>query len=388
MPTVLPDLLKLSRVTKVVSRIRTPGNVLSRFFGTQIGGKNVTQVPGSTYTYDLYDHVRKVASGKMRSAPAGAVAANPVGNVTVSLARSAEKLPMDYNKLLQIRRLGENAGVQDRMGAQYIERQGYTLKQRQENFREFILAGLLFNGGKYGFYQQGDSLLPTFNTSGTLFTVDHRIPVSNLLVGGSFAAGLQMGTGANIIDASWATAGTDIPAHLIKISAAFASLVGEPLATVWVSSELWLNILQNDKVRQLAGTSAKPFAEFTMTPDVGEDGKKTGLMRGTIVGLPWLTFNIYDGVLEFWSSPTTQVTTRLIDVNYALFSIEQDGQWFQMVEGSEIIKRNDVAEPEEVYGFNSWIQEKADPARFDLMTLQNVGIELNIPAGLAWARVK
>lgn len=215
------SLLTPSVVTKIVSRIRTPGNVLSRYFGFEIGGKNVYQIQGDTYTYDLYDNVRDVARGRLRHSPAGTISANPIGRVQLTLARSAEKLPLDYNTVANIRTLGENAGEIDRRGVRYIDKQAGTLRQRSENYREFITAGALFRGGVYGFYLVGDDLLPTFDQSGTYISVDHQIPNSNKLTGVSFAAGLQMETGANIIDATWATAGTDIPLHLEKISAAF-----------------------------------------------------------------------------------------------------------------------------------------------------------------------
>lgn len=389
MPSIL-DILTPSLVTKVVSRVRTPGNALSRAFGFQIGGPNVRQVSGQVYTYDIFDNVRQVARARMPGASASTRAPQAVGNVTVSLARSAEKIPMDYAAVSQIRKIGENAGTIDRMGVGYIERQAMTLRQAQDNFREFMVAGALFRGGQYSFIQSGDDLLPTFDTSGVTLGVDHKIPSSNKLTGGSFAAGLQMGTGSNIITATWATASTDIPLALMQISAAFMDQVGQPLKHVWLDSATWLYVLQNDKVRQLAGTNSEPFASNEMTADKNPDGTPTGMLTGRIKGLPWLEWHVYDGSLEVVTvaAPTTWSATKLIPTSYCTFTIDLDPSWFALVEGSEPVKENDLAPAKEVYGFHSWVMERADPARFELHALQRAGIELNIPKGIAWARVR
>lgn len=384
------SILTPSVVTKIVSRVRTPGNVLSRMFGFEIGGRSVTKVPGRTYTYDLFDNVRSVARGRAPGVAAASVAANPIGNVQITLARSAEKLALDYELVNQIRSLGADAGTRDRMGAKYIERQAKILRMRQDNLREFITAGAIFNGGIYGFFLNGDDWVPTFDTSGTYISVDHRIPSSNILRGGSFAAGLQMGTGANIIDATWATASTDIPLHLEKISDAFMALVGQPLRYVFLDNITKLYVMQNDKVRQLAGTSNTPFSAYDKLETKNPDGTDAGVYQFTFKGMPQYTFMSYGGALDLVTSSgsATPTSTKLLQDSYCSFMIEPDDSWFQMVEGSEIVKDNDMAPPVEREGHYSWLLEKADPARFELHNLQSVGLEINVPKGLALARVR
>lgn len=389
MPSDVLSILTPSVVTKIVSRIKTPGSVFSRFFGFNIGGPNVEQIWGRTYTYDLYDNVRSVARGRLPGSPAGTTSANPIGNVQVTLARSAEKLPLTYEKVNQIRTIGENAGSKDRMGRQYIDRQAMTMKQRAENFREFIVCGALFNGGVYGFYQSGDDLVPTLDRSGTYISVDHKIPSSNILTGGSFAAGLQMGTGANIITASWATSSTDIPLALEGINIGFMAQVGAPLRYIFVDPNTKMFILQNDKVRQLAGTSNTPFASYEKMPLKNPDGTDSSLETFTLKGCPNYTFISSAHRLDVASgNGTTVASTPMLQDSYATFMIEPDKTWFQMIEGSEIVKDNDLAPPTERSGFYAWMMEKADPARFEIHTLQNVGLEINTPKGLAWARVR
>jgi hypothetical protein len=78
----------------------------------------------------------------------------------VVLARSAEKIALDYEKVALIRQIGENAGTQDRMGLKYIDKQAGTLKMRQGNFREFIV-GSVFNGGTSYFTVSGSDIIPS-----------------------------------------------------------------------------------------------------------------------------------------------------------------------------------------------------------------------------------
>jgi len=383
-------LLTPSVVTKIVSTIRAPGSILSKYFGFEIGGKNVMSIQGRTYTYDIYDHVRDVARGRIPGAASGSVAMNPVGNVSITLAKSAEKVMLDYNTLIQIRTLGQNAGVRDVMGKRYIENQAKTLRQRQDNFREFITAGAICNGGVYGFYQSGDDLIPTFDRSGTFISVDHKIPSSNILTGGSFAAGLQLGTGTNQITTAWSDAtNANIPNMLLGIDAAFQSLVGQALAVIVVNNTVWENVIANTFVRNLAGSSNVPWASYDHLPIKNPDGTDAGVFVATLRGLPQFKWLIVNSAIRLASGSATNLTTqRVVQDNYATFMCEPDGSWFQLVEGSEIVKDNDLAAPVEREGFYSWLLEKADPARFELHALQSAGLEINVPKAIAWARVQ
>jgi len=386
MPSAL-DVLTPSRVRGIISRIKTPGSVMARHFGFDIDGKNTTDAPpgARTYTYDIFDNTRTVARGRLPGAAANAIAKNPVSNNTVTLARNAEKVIMDYNILDSIRALGENAGQLDKRGAKYVEAQAKFMRQRMDNWREFV-TGSLFRGGVYYFVKDGEDLVPSYTSSGSFFGVDLQIPSTNKLIGGSFAAGLQMGTGANIIDASWATASTDIPTHLLKISRAFQALVGAPLTDVYLDSVTWGYVLQNTLVRQLAGTSNSPYAKWDMENDKAPDGTLTGKMTGRIAGLSWITWHIYDGIIQTEVTPTN---TQVLPDSYATFTIDKDaGGWLLGVEGSETIKDNDISPGVMRNGLYNWVMERADPARFEMHGIQNFGIELNTPSGIATARVR
>lgn len=383
------SILTPSVVTKIISTIHAPGSVLSKYFGFGIGGPNVQSIPGKTYTYDIYDNVRAVARGRIPGAASGQVALNPVGNVSVTLAKSAEKIGLDYNTLLQIRTLGANAGTRDVMGKRYVENQLRTLRQRQDNFREFVTAGALCYGGAYGFYQSGDDLIPTLATSGTFISVDHRIPSTHKLIGGAFAAGLDLGTGSNQITATWATTTNDIVAMLLAVSRGLVRSVGSPLAKIIVGSKVWANVIANNSVKNAAGSSNTPFASWDNPGTKNPDGSDAGVFRAVLRGLPQFEWIIVDNTIQCATTDASTIAdVPVVPDDYAVFMIEPTGSWFQMVEGSEIIKDNDLAPPVEREGFYSWLMEKADPARFEAHALQSVGLEINTPKGIAVARVQ
>lgn len=389
---ILLDVLKPSVVTKIVSRIRTPRNVLSRRWGMQIGGPAVDQftMPNiNQYTYDIFDSVRTIARFRNPNVAAGTIAPNPVGNNTVTFARVHEKLPMDYGTIAGIRTIGENAGSMDRVGKRYVEKQAKYMRERQENAREFMI-GSLFRGGLYYLHQSGDDLYPSYTSTSALLTVDLKFDTQHKLIAGSFAAGLAMNTGTNTITATWATASTDIPLQLQAVSAGFEREVGEPLTNIDCNYTVWNNVVQNDKVRQLAGTANTSFEMWKLEDDKGEDGTRTGVQQARIKGLDWLTWTIYSGGLDVYDG-STETFTKLIPDDYALFYIEHDQSptgWIKMVEGTEIIKENDWSPPREVTGFEAWIMEKSDPARFDMFTLCKPTLELNVPKAIAIARVQ
>ncbi|WP_157369856.1 major capsid protein [Zavarzinella formosa] len=388
MAQILQDVLMASFVRGLISRAYSPALFLSRHLGFGIDGRNVEQVPGLVYNYDIFDNVRTVSNARAPSASAGTVAPNTVGKNTVALATFREKLALEYGQLINIRQLGRNADDRDMMGAKYIERQVKYLRQRADNLREFV-TGALFQGGKYGFFLNGDDWVPTYDTGNATVTVDLKLDSGNVLTGGSFAAGLQMGTGSNIIDAAWSSTSTDIPAHLDKIGSALQDLVGAPLARVYCGTDVWANVINNDKVRQIAGTS-NISADFTQEPDKGPDGQLTGFVKSTLKARPWVTFYVWDGSLKVAATNASTFTNvKLLPRNYITFMVDPEASpWLRMVEGSDYIADNDWTDPVERFGFYAWAQQKSDLARVWYHTFQAVGLELNMPKGIGYARVQ
>lgn len=377
---VLQDLLAPSVVTGIVSRIYTPANPLSRFFGVQVGGKNVKKVPGRAHSYDILDNVRTIAKGRAPGTGPSVHALAAVGRQTQTIPRSYEKTALNYELLNNIRTLGKNAGERDKMGADYLQRQAYQQKLRQDNFREFMMASLL-TIGTASFKYDGDDWTPVTSLSGvTGFTIDWLIPSGNI---STTIAGLDPLGSGNIIDAAWSTTSTNIPLHLDSISAAFHQLVGLPLAYVITDSTVWNHVLNNTKLQAQGGSVNSVFADYTIDQQFKTDeGKLINVFQATIRARPWLKWLIVDTGLD-----VNGTYTKWFDGTKAAFLVDPDAMMLSGVEGSEPVKDNPMAPAVERYGFWSWLREWDEPARIELHSLQNFLLELPVPKGVMIAKV-
>src|SRR5262245_15835129 len=120
-------ILAPSVITKIISRIAVPGNTLQKFWGFESGGRNVEQTVADglrSYAYDIFDNTRAIAKGRGPGTGPATSARNPIGINPVTIARSYEKqTDLTYEMLSNIRQIGENAGVLDKRGLAYLERQ-------------------------------------------------------------------------------------------------------------------------------------------------------------------------------------------------------------------------------------------------------------------------
>lgn len=365
-------ILAPSVVTKMVSRIATPGNTIQTFLGFQPGGKNVAQdTPDGvrSYSYDIFDNVRSIASGRAPGTGPSTVARNPVGTNTVTIARSYEKIPdLSYELLSNIRQIGSSASDLDRKGMRYLEAQAKFLAQRQVNFREFLSWGML--RGACGFTFSGDNWVPVL--SGGNITLDWGIPAGN-------KTKLDMLGAGDILGASWATSSTNIPGDLDDISVGFQQLTGAPLAWLMTDSTVWNAVLNNTAVQAQAGTSQTAFELYDMTGEKNEDGISTGLKVARLRCRPWLTWLITDAGLE-----VNGTFTKFFNGTEIAFGIDLQYGFAKMQEGSELVKESPFAAPVLQRGSWNWLREWDEPARVELHSLSNLVPELTIPKGLAF----
>lgn len=377
---VLQNILAPSVVTGIVSRIPTPAGPLSQILGVGIGGKKTKKVPGRSYSYDIMDNVRTIAKGRQPGVGPATHALAPIGRQTQTFVRSYEKTALDYETLLNIRQLGKDAGTRDRMGGEYVERQAFQQKLRQDHFREYMSA-MLMTVGKAYYKFDGEDMIPVTSLSGvTGQTYDWLIPSANI---SSAVPGLNpLGT-SNIIDAAWSTASTNIPGHLDLISIAFQQLVGLPLSTVVTDSTVWNYVLNNTKLQAQGGSVNSVFAEYDIDQVFKDgDGNPINVYTARLRARPWLKWVIVDTGLE-----VNGTYTKWYDGTICTFMADPNALMIQGVEGSEIVKDNPMAPPVERFGFWSWLREWDEPARVELHSLQNFLIEFPIPKGLMIGKV-
>jgi hypothetical protein len=376
---IMQELLVPSVVTKIVSRILSPGTALQNYFGTQIGGPNVQQVPGRAYSYDIFDNVRDIANTRMPNTGPGVVSRKIIGRQTNTMARNYDKMRLDYETLNNIRAIGQNAGVRDRMGMKYLEKQGEQHKRTFTNYREFLMAAFLTQG-TISYQFSGDVQIPVLSLGGnTGFTTDFLIPSGNK---SAAIPGLNPTGGGNIIDAAWSTAGTNIPLHLDSINKSFQQLVGAPLALAITDSTVWNHILNNTKLQAQGGSVNSVFSEYDMTDMKGPDGNPLGIFVATLRARPWLKWVIIDTGLNI-----NGTYASFYDGTKVTFMIDPQYLQLSVVEGSEVVKTSPVAPAIEEYGFTFWLREWDEPAQVELHGLQNLTLEAPIPAGVMCAKV-
>jgi hypothetical protein len=231
------QILAPKTIEKAISQLALPGTSLSTLFGWGLGGSNVARHGGRNFSYDIFNVTRKVATGRVPAQSLGVTKPQAVSTRPATFPRAAEKIVLLDEELLNRRPIGGPGGGLDR-GEVFVTRQEAYLAQRFANLIEFQTAAML--RGSYSYSTDGDLLRHGF--SGGDVTTDFQIPAGNLTQ-------LDMlGTG-NILNADWATAATDIPAHLHAINAAMINLTGYGLAHVVVTSVGWQKIVNNTKVQ-------------------------------------------------------------------------------------------------------------------------------------------
>jgi hypothetical protein len=217
----------------------------------------------------------------------------------------------------------------------------------------------------------GDDWTPVLS-SGT-FTIDWKIPSGN-------KSQLNMLGGGNLISASWATAGTDIPGDLDNISAAFQQLVGAPLSWIMTDSYVFNNVMNNTAVKAQAGTANTVYDMFEMTDEKAPDGSSTGLRKATLKCRPWINWYITDAGLD-----VNGTFTKYFTGGEMALGVDLGLGFAKMQQGSEYVKESPWAPPVLQRGFHAWLREWDEAARVELHTINNIVPELTVPKALAFA---
>src|SRR5438477_4491310 len=201
-------LLAPKTIQKAISQLELPGTSLQNLFGWGLGGSNVARQSGRSFTYDIFNVTRKGATGRVPAQSMSMTKPQSVSSAPATFPRAAEKIELLDEELLNRRPIGGPGVGLDRSEV-FVTRQEAYLAQRFANLIEFQTAAML--RGTYSYTSDGDLLRHGFTGSET--TIPYLVPAGNL-------SQLNMLGSGNILNADWATAGTDIPAHLHAINAA------------------------------------------------------------------------------------------------------------------------------------------------------------------------
>lgn len=370
----MPDLLAPSVLNRTVVEIEVLNTHLQSIVGGPMMGGDSIDIGGRNFAWDIADPTREIATS--RAPGTGPSQQKPKRNdwVTGRFPRAHESIKLDYEQIHNQRPIGGPVSEIDRAGRQFIARQQMIIKQRFANLIEFQIAAML--RGKYYYSVDGDDLINSFSSGDV--TVDYRIPAGNLLVGASFAAGLDPLGEGNIIDATWAATSTKIIEHLYKIDDAMTRYTGGRLAHVITTSKVMMSIFNNTQVQQFAGTSVSPFETVQKLP--GEAGPAF-FMR--LRGCDWIKFHVVNESLNL-----NGTATRMIPEGYCSFLPEISSAWYEYWNGSEIVVPWVGQQGYEAYGMHFWAKPIDEPAGYKLMAVHNGIPALLKPKSIMFARVQ
>ncbi len=311
MAETVETLLSPLMVAEVISQTAGSLNPLASFWNWTVGTanqvskseRNVIAWPTRDFAYDIFDNTKTVANASQPSAVRTQIAPQVIGHVQGTFPRIAEQVELDLEKIYNLRKLGQSSGVLDVGGIEYINRQSKYIGQRINSAIEFQTAAMM--RGEYYYKQEGSSLIHTWSDpGGGSQKIDFNIPSSN-------KSQLDMLGAGDIIDKSWDDPTSDIIQHCLYVNAAFLATHGYPLENVFCNSSVWGNVLNNDKVKAQAGTSARPFDTL--------DKDKDGLFTATLRSMPWLNWHIYDNGLDI-GKPGSATFEKTLEDNHAYFS--------------------------------------------------------------------
>lgn len=265
---------------------------------------------GNAGSYFKVESTRRVAQAVMYGSPSKAVTMKGVSKVPVTLVHSFEHFYHDPNLVAVLKSLDDRI---QQMGAEEVGRKAGEFAQRFVNLRRAAWYQALTEGK---IYLDADGNLVHSSDLATV-TIDFGIPAGNKAQLNALGAG-------NIITASWATAGTDIPLQIAGIQIAAAQLTGYPITNAYYGKNIPSYISKN--------TAMKEFLK--MNP-----GSNQAVRRGEIpdgfINLTWRP-----AYTAFFADKTDTTRSFWTDDTVVFTPADNDAGWWNFLEGSYGIPTN------------------------------------------------
>ena len=393
----LHELLTPQVILKAVSRIRKFQGRLGRWVGFQankfdpdnvsLSGPNTLQGDTRFASFRLDDVTRVVAKGKAPGTGPASVPPNPVGDVRVSCARFHEKVRLLGEFLGNLSPIiGPNSQI-DTAGQSYIARQTVHLAEKFNNTVEVMTTGM-FQDNLY-FQLSGDNLLPVI---GAPVAPANGIQIPFQIPAGNKSQLNMLGTG-NILQIGWQNTGAPVLKNCLQIQAASTQLSGHQPKHFWLNSLMWYNILLNAEVRNTAGTSNTPFANYDRVPEMASDGLPQPEFAAELRGLPWAMWHAADDVIvtnsdvdPTWSTaPAAAAFTKVCPDNTVIITPEPSPDWTQLYLGAEYISENAGQPMTLKRGYTYWKEWVTQPSCIELIALMNAIPLLYVPKATMFA---
>lgn len=351
----------------VTTRVKPLNNTLQRFWGVELGTANKEDIQGRVGTYDIFDSVRDIATFRAPMTGPKTLPAQAVNQQPVTCVRIHEKMPLLYERIYPIRKLGRPSTDIDPGGASYVQRQQGILRTRFDNAREVLMSMMMQDSGQV--LISGEDWIPVF--SGGTFSISWQIPAANKnQVSGSISSTWLNTTNATIFE------------DVLAVDNYFQAQHGWPLRHIWVNAITWGYVTNNAGLKSRGGSSNMVFTKFEKLGQVGSGEKTEPEYIAEIKCLPGIVWHIYNGQLNVNGS-----LTKLIPDNMAIFCVEPDPMIVSMVQGTEYVQENEMQPAQEQRGPYFWSQYVREPAKVEVVGLDVCMPALRVPKTIAPATV-
>jgi len=193
-----------------------------------------------------------------------------------------------------------------RKGQQVVDFQTQEARRKSDNLRISSVNSVMRYGAIY--FDGNGNLLPS--SSGAVLTVDMQVPANNKN---------QLNSA---IQASWATAGTDILLSMSNVKKAAVQNTGRPIKYAYYGSAIPGYLANNTAIKELMKSDA------ALTSSLRQNRIPTGF---GIEGIEWRPLDVSyfvdaDGTNREW-----------FPSDYVVFMPEVDRSWYEMQQGSFLI---------------------------------------------------
>jgi len=280
--------------------------------------------PNGLFTYDKVEGTRQTARTVRYNGKSAVRNASGIDTIPVKAIYSAEHMDIDPQSIANLRNVGQGAETVQQIGRNEIARRVGEARQLQTNLRAAAVHLSILDG--YLYFDGSGNLLA--DSTGAKVTIDWGIPAGN-------RNQLLDSAGSTIIDASWATAGTDILTHVRKVKDRAADLTGYELTTAVYGSNILGYLLGNTAVTNLMQSNA---------------GFNSQIISNGEIPSPFLELNWVRGNKFFWADNDGTIR-RPVGADEVVFLPDPEPSWFDLVNCSYFVATNEGMSDESLSGF-------------------------------------
>ncbi len=263
----LQQLFRHPYVLKVISRIKQSGCPFQNFYRLGLDSSGTESIPAGirTFSYDIFDHTRQLASVRPPKVGPHRGRAQRTATKSGHIIRSHDSLPIYWEDIINTRPHGARIGTLDRTGQNKVTMQIKHYTEKYRNLREWMI-NRMFRGG-FAIKYVGDKHYLVDTGAGDK-DIDYGLPAAHktqLAIGGS-------GGSTNIIDGSWNDPTTDVMSQFLNLNKAAERISGYVIKHVWINSTTLGSLMNNTDLQAKGGSSFRVFDSFTTREIKTTDG--------------------------------------------------------------------------------------------------------------------